>query len=161
MRFIGIDPGLATVGYAVIDDHESSLTLVDFGVIETDATVSFAERLALISQDLQLLLTKYAPDYSAVEKLFFSKNTKTALSVSHARGVILSEFSKAQIQVYEPTPNEVKLAIAGTGSADKRQVQDMVALQFSLTEVPKPDDAADAVAIAYTAVFQYRLDKLL
>lgn len=155
---IGIDPGLATVGYSILrvfDDHSE---IMDFGVIETPSEMEFSERLVMIQQDLDKLIKKYHPTESYVEDLFFSANTKTALSVAHARGVIMAGLSVHGLDPQSVTPNQVKKTVTGDGSADKRQIQDMVRRHFSLKSLPKPDDAADALAVAlYGAICSCRI----
>lgn len=142
---LGIDPGLATTGFAVIHDLE----ILDFGVITTEKTLALSERLCLIEKDISDLIAKHHPDEVYLEELFFGANTKTAITVAHARGVIMMSCAKAGIPVHTVTPNAVKSAVTGDGKADKRQVQDMVRRHFSLRSIPKPDDAADALAVAY------------
>lgn len=148
-RFLGIDPGYATLGYAVIESLGEDLSILDFGVITTPAGEDFMQRLLDISGDLQLLFEKFSPDFAAVEEVYFSSNTKTALAVAHARGVVLCELAKHKVETMSISPNQVKSLLTGDGKADKRQVQDMVQRQFDLKSLPQPDDAADALAIAY------------
>jgi crossover junction endodeoxyribonuclease RuvC len=148
---IGIDPGTATTGYGLVRlTRDGSLVAVSFGIFTTPKEASASSRLELLYQDLSKFLKKNKPDTAAVEKLFFSKNVKTALSVGQARGVILLALHKAGIEPFEYTPNEVKQAVAGYGSAEKKQVQEMVRVLLQLESTPKPDDAADALAIAIT-----------
>ena len=145
IRILGIDPGLATIGVALLEDGE----LLHCGVIETGKDTEHSERLLEIAGKLHEYIREWDPDETAVEQLFFSKNAKTAMKVSEARGVILMTVRESGSPVSEYTPVQVKQAVAGTGSADKEQVQKMVKILFRLKEAPKPDDAADAVAIAY------------
>ena len=148
---IGIDPGTATTGYGLVRlTRDGSLVAVSFGIFTTPKEASASSRLELLYQDLSKFMKKNKPDTAAVEKLFFSKNVKTALSVGQARGVILLALHKAGIEPFEYTPNEVKQAVAGYGSAEKKQVQEMVRVLLQLESTPKPDDAADALAIAIT-----------
>ncbi|MBM3126732.1 MAG: crossover junction endodeoxyribonuclease RuvC [Chloroflexi bacterium] len=148
---LGIDPGTATTGYGLVRlTRDGSLVAVSFGIFTTPKEASASSRLELLYRDLSIFLKKNKPDTAAVEKLFFSKNVKTALSVGQARGVILLALHKAGIEPFEYTPNEVKQAVAGYGSAEKRQVQEMVRVLLQLESTPKPDDAADALAIAIT-----------
>ena len=146
---LGIDPGTATTGYGLVRSHrDGSLEAVDFGVITTPKDMPAPERLDLLYQQLNKILDQHHPDTSAVEKLFFQKNVTTAIAVGQARGVLLLSLAQKGLDVAEYTPNEVKQAVAGYGSADKRQVQEMVRVLLALPEIPKPDDAADALAIA-------------
>lgn len=148
---LGIDPGTAATGYGLVrllDGGE--LVAVSFGVISTPKTASPAVRLEMLFDRLNDLLREHNPDTAAVERLFFQANVTTALAVGQARGVAMLCLQKAGIEPFEYTPNEVKQAVAGYGSADKRQVQDMVRALLQLEKIPKPDDAADALAIAIT-----------
>lgn len=148
---LGIDPGIATTGYGVVRLLEDGgLEAVTFGVIVTPPDMSAHQRLLLLHQDLQELVSSCHPDTCAVEKLFFQRNVSTAIAVGEARGVVMLTIAEAGLEVAEYTPNEVKQAVAGYGSADKRQVQEMVRTLLALPEIPKPDDAADALAIAIT-----------
>lgn len=149
MVVLGIDPGTATTGYGLIQENEDgSLSVVDYGVLLTPAKVLLPERLLLLNRKLNEIILLYRPSYGAVEKLFFQRNVRTALSVGQARGVILLTMAKAGMEIAEYTPLEVKLAVAGYGGADKRQVQHMVCALLGLNEIPQPDDAADALAVA-------------
>jgi len=146
---LGLDPGTATTGYGLVRQHrDGSLEAVDFGVITTPKHISAPERLDLLYQELNQILDRFHPETAAVEKLFFQKNISTAIGVGQARGVLLLSLAQKGLDVAEYTPNEVKQAVAGYGSADKRQVQEMVRVLLTLPEIPKPDDAADALAIA-------------
>lgn len=146
---IGIDPGTATTGYGVVAAGEDGeMTLLACGVLRTAPDVPMHLRLREIFQDLQGLIAEFSPQALAVEKLFFGRNVTTAISVGQARGAVLLAAALADLDVAEYTPAEVKQAIAGYGNADKRQVQEMVQRLLHLTEVPRPDDAADGVAIA-------------
>jgi len=148
---LGIDPGIATTGYGLVClTRDGELVVVSFGVISTPKDSSAPVRLEILFDQFKALLKKYKPDTAAVEKLFFQSNVKTALSVGQARGVIMLCLQKAGIEPFEYTPNEIKQAVAGYGGADKRQVQDMVRALLQLDSIPKPDDAADALAIAIT-----------
>ena len=149
MVILGIDPGLATVGYGVINfTDNSNIELIDCGIISTEATTPFTERLKQISDGVIELIDTFKPEAIAFEELFFNKNVKTALQVAHARGVALLAAYSRTTELYEYTPLQVKQAVVGYGRADKNQVQQMVKMMCNLSEVPKPDDAADAVAIA-------------
>jgi crossover junction endodeoxyribonuclease RuvC len=146
---LGIDPGTATTGYGLVRSHpDGSLEAVSFGVITTPKEMPAPERLDLLYQALNKILDQYSPETCAVEKLFFQKNVSTAIAVGQARGVLLLALAQKGLDVAEYTPNEVKQAVAGYGSAEKRQVQEMVRILLVLPEIPRPDDAADALAIA-------------
>lgn len=156
---IGIDPGTATTGYGLVRVlPDGGLAGVAFGVISTPKDASPAARLEMLYAGLTELLTLHRPDTSAVEKLFFQRNVSTAIAVGQARGVVLLSLHQAGLEVFEYTPNEVKQAVAGYGSAEKRQVQEMVRTLLGLPEIPKPDDAADALAIAITHLNTKRYD---
>jgi crossover junction endodeoxyribonuclease RuvC len=149
MLVIGIDPGTATTGYGLVrDEPDGSLVVVDFGVILTPAGMPMPERLLELYRQLSEILLLHRPESGAVEKLFFQRNVTTALSVGQARGVALLALAETGIQVAEYTPMEVKQAVAGYGGADKSQVQQMVKLLLNLEDIPRPDDAADALAVA-------------
>ena len=148
MRTLGIDPGTATTGFGVVDEIDKKLSLVDFGCIKTAASLDMPSRLNIISEKLRELIDKYKPENVAVEQLFFASNAKTAIKVGEARGVILLTASQAGVKVSEYTPLQVKMALTGYGKADKKQVQYMVKNIMGCKETPKPDDAADAIAIA-------------
>jgi len=146
---LGLDPGTATTGYGLVRQYrDGSLEAVDFGIITTPKELPASERLDLLYQELNQILDRFHPETSAVEKLFFQRNISTAIGVGQARGVLLLALAQKGLDVAEYTPNEVKQAVAGYGSADKRQVQEMVRVLLALPEIPKPDDAADALAIA-------------
>lgn len=148
---LGIDPGFGRVGWGVIREENRKLRALDYGVIETPAGTAFTKRLQLIFSKVQNLLKQYQPELGGVERLFFSQNTKTAMQVSEARGVILLAFAQAGVPVHECTPQAVKQALSSNGRADKTQVQRMVKVLLNLPTIPKPDDVADALAIAVTA----------
>ena len=148
---LGIDTGTATTGYGLVHlMPDGELVAVTFGVILTPKDATPPARLEMLFDDLNRLLKKYEPDTAAVEKLFFSSNVKTALAVGQARGVVMLCLQKAKVETFEYTPNEVKQAVAGYGGADKRQIQEMVRALLRLDGIPRPDDAADALAIAIT-----------
>ncbi|MBU4226444.1 MAG: crossover junction endodeoxyribonuclease RuvC [Chloroflexi bacterium] len=148
---LGIDPGTATTGYGLVRDlPDDNLQMVDFGVIQTPAGLPAAERLSLLYHRLRELLLLHRPESAAVEKLFFQNNVKTAIAVGQARGVVLLALAEAGLEIAEYTPNEVKQAVAGYGSADKKQIQEMVRILLRMAHIPQPDDAADALAIAIT-----------
>lgn len=158
MLVIGVDPGTATTGYGIVRENpDGSLAAITFGVILTPATESMPARLKTLYEQLSGILTLHQPDAGAVEKLFFQSNVKTAISVGQARGVILLSLSNANLPVAEYTPMEVKQAVAGYGSADKNQVQQMVRALLSLDDIPRPDDAADALAVAICHIHSARM----
>jgi crossover junction endodeoxyribonuclease RuvC len=153
---LGIDPGLATTGYGVIKKEGSRVCLIDYGVIKTPAKTIHAKRLKKIYNNLKKIIEKHKPDLLAVEELFFCKNVKTALQVSQARGVILLLGNQMKITIEEFTPLEVKQAVSSYGRADKNQVQQMTKRILNLKEIPRPDDAADALACAICGAFSYK-----
>lgn len=148
MIVIGIDPGLATVGFGVIRTEKNTITPVSYGCIRTSAEKQSPERLLDIYTEVTALFEKYSPEAVAVEKLFFNKNVTNAMGVSEARGVIFLAAQQKHIPVFEYTPLQVKQAITGSGKADKRQMQEMIKRLLNLSEIPKPDDAADGLSIA-------------
>ena len=148
MRILGVDPGVATIGFGLIEADRGSQRLLRYGVITTPAGLPLSNRLYQISQDMEELLSAFHPDEAAVEELFFSKNITTGIAVAHGRGVILLELERAGIPVYEYTPMQVKQAVAGYGGAEKRQVMLMTQRLLRMGEIPRPDDDADALAIA-------------
>ena len=149
MRILGIDPGLATTGWAVVDFNDNGdPTPVDYGALITKKGLTVSERIAEIYTDLHELIKKYKPEYAGVETLLFCNNAKTAISVGEARGVALLVLEQNRIPLKEFTPLQVKSSIAGYGKATKRQVQENVKMICRLKEIPRPDDAADAIAIA-------------
>jgi len=145
---LGIDPGLADTGFGVIIKKGSQLQVLDYGNIKTKAKTDYQIRLKQIYRGLDKLIKKYQPEIVGVEKLFFAKNAKTALAVGQARGVALLAIGKNQLTLHEFTPLQVKLALTAYGQASKKQVQQMVKVILGLKEIPKPDDAADALAVA-------------
>lgn len=155
MKIIGIDPGIATVGYGVISYEGNKFTTIDYGVILTPAGLELSVRLEMIYDRLCELCEKYRPDAAAVEELFFNTNVKTAISVGHGRGIILLAARKNGVNVYEYTPLQVKQAVVGYGRADKNQVMEMTKLILGLEKLPKPDDAADALAVAICHAHSY------
>jgi crossover junction endodeoxyribonuclease RuvC len=145
---LGIDPGTAALGYGIVERNGGALRAIDYGCLETSPDLPMPERLLAIHALLDDLLTLHEPAVVAVERLFFSRNAQTAMAVGQARGVVLLAAAQHGKPVREATPNEVKSAIAGYGAADKEQVQRMVQLVLGMTELPRPDDAADALAVA-------------
>lgn len=153
MIILGIDPGYGRTGYAVLRKRSPQrIDLLAYGCIETEKHVAHHLRLALLEKAIQQLMAKHRPDLVAVEKLFFVKNVTTALRVGEARGVILASAGNRRLPVVEFTPTEIKLAVTGYGSATKTQIQKMIGRLFGLTKTITPDDAADAVAVAWAAL---------
>ena len=148
MRILGIDPGIATVGFGVVDSVKSKQSLVRCGVITTPAHTSLSSRLDQIYNDLNELISAFSPECVAIEELFFNTNITTGISVAQGRGVILLACYRAGLPTFEYTPLQVKQAVVGYGRAEKKQVIDMVRRMLNMSSPPKPDDAADAVAIA-------------
>ena len=148
MIILGIDPGFAIVGFALVEAERGESRLLRCGVITTPAGIPMPSRLLQISEDLEELIRRFSPDAMAVEELFFNTNVTTAIGVAQARGVILLMAEKLGVSVFEYTPAQVKMAVSGYGKADKQQVMEMTRRLLNLSAVPKPDDAADAVAIA-------------
>ncbi len=153
MIILGIDPGTATTGYGIIKQNKNQPELVDFGVIATDKKLTDAERLKILADDISDIIAKFKPEAVGIEKIFFTTNQKTIITVTQARGVALYICEKHKIPIYEYTPLQVKNFICGYGKAEKKQVQYMVQKTFNLKKVPKPDDAADALAVAMCAGF--------
>ena len=148
---LGIDPGTATTGFGLVrEKNDGSLEMVEYGIISTPKDETAHQRLVLLYDEVKKILKEYKPVSVAVEKLFFQRNISTAIAVGQARGVVMLAIAQADLDVAEYTPNEVKQAVAGYGSADKKQVQEMVKVLLALPTIPKPDDAADALAIAIT-----------
>jgi crossover junction endodeoxyribonuclease RuvC len=160
MRVLGIDPGTAITGYGLVEEVRGDLKLVAFGVIRTPADQPLPRRLQLIYHAVSDLAEEWEPEAAAVEELFFSRNVRTAMSVGQARGVALLALADAGLDVAEYTPLAIKQAVTGYGNADKMQVQEMVRLLLELAEVPRPDDAADALAVAICHLHSARLAAL-
>lgn len=162
MRILGIDPGTATVGFGIIDTTgQANYRLVDYGCIRTSAKDSGPERLKRIFDLIHQLIDVFRPECLVVEELFFNKNTKTALTVGQARGVILLAGVEKGLPIFEYTPLQVKQAVVGYGRADKRQVQEMVRLLLKLEKPPTPDDAADALALAICHAHAQKMNRIL
>lgn len=160
MVILGVDPGTATTGYGFIKKEGSKLTLIDYGTIDTSPKDTPAKRLEILYNELTELIKKYKPVEAAVEELFFSANTKTAIAVGHARGVILLAIEKSGITPNEYTPLQVKQAVVGYGRAEKKQVQTMVKTILKMDHYPSQDDAADALAVAICHTHSMKLNKL-
>ncbi|MBC2851364.1 crossover junction endodeoxyribonuclease RuvC [Cetobacterium sp. 8H] len=152
MRILGIDPGTAIVGYSILDFKENKYNLIKYGCIYTSKDLPMEDRLLQIFNELEEIINEYSPKFMAVEELFFFKNNKTVISVGQARGVIILAGKKNGLQIENYTPLQVKMGITGYGKADKKQVQLMVQKILKLDEIPKPDDAADAIAVAITHI---------
>lgn len=148
MIILGIDPGYAIVGWGVLEYQNNHFRVLDYGAITTDAGTPMYDRFLSIHEDLNQIMDRYKPEAMAIEELFFNSNRTTAINVAQARGVLLLSALKHQVPIFEYTPLQVKQAVAGYGRAEKQQVQQMTKLLLNLDKVPKPDDTADALAIA-------------
>ena len=148
MRILGIDPGYAIVGFGILESQRGQAQLLGCGAINTPAGIPMPRRLLQIQEDLETLIRQFSPDVMAIEELFFNTNVTTGIGVAQARGVILMTAAKLGVEIFEYTPSQVKQAVVGYGKAEKHQVMDMTKRLLKLSAVPKPDDAADAVAIA-------------
>ncbi len=155
MIILGIDPGIAIVGYGVIDYTGNKFTVIDYGAITTPAGMKVENRLNEIYNSLNVIMDKYKPEFMAIEELFYNKNAKTVINVAEARGVTLLSAARKNIPIYEYTPLQVKQAVVGYGRAEKKQVQQMTKVLLNLEKVPKPDDTADALAIAICHAHSY------
>lgn len=161
MIVIGLDPGIAATGYGFIKEEEDgSLTLLDYGVINTASDLNTPERLHILFEKLTNVISLHRPNMAAVEKLFFQKNVRTAIVVGQARGVILLALEQSKIPVEEYTPLEIKQSVAGYGGADKSQMQQMVRALLGMVDIPRPDDAADALAVAITHIHSIKIKML-
>lgn len=159
MIILGVDPGTAITGFGVIESLGNKLKVLDYGCIRTEAGVLLEHRLEKIYRGLSLLIDRWQPEETAIEELFFNKNARTALAVGHARGVIFLAAAHKNVTIQEYTPLQVKQSVVGYGRADKHQVQYMVKTILNLSELPKPDDAADALAIAICHTHSRRTDQ--
>ncbi|OPJ56758.1 crossover junction endodeoxyribonuclease RuvC [Alkalithermobacter paradoxus] len=160
MIVLGIDPGIATLGYGIIEYNQNKFKVLDYGAIITKANTSVADRLERIYKGLDILIKKYNVDVVAIEELFFNKNVKTAITVAQARGVCILASSHNNTKIYEYTPLQVKQGVVGYGRADKHQVQNMIKSILNLKEIPKPDDVADALAVAVSHCHSSKFDDL-
>lgn len=158
MIILGIDPGTATTGWGIIKTAQNTLSCLDYGTIETPKEDAESRRLLNISKELDSLIKKYHPDMASMEKIFFFKNPKTVIPVTQARGVMLLGLEKHRVPIYEFTPPQIKTATTGYGRATKKQIQEMVKRLLSLEKIPKPDDAADALAAAICLSFQKKYE---
>jgi crossover junction endodeoxyribonuclease RuvC len=162
MLVIGIDPGTAITGYGIVrEDEAGNLSAIDYGVITTPAKMPMPERLVEIYRQLKEIVLLHRPDCAAVEKLFFQKNVKTAITVGQGRGVAILALAENKMPVAEYTPLEIKQAVVGYGGADKTQVQQMVKALLYLDDIPRPDDAADALAVAICHIHSVKMQSLL
>ena len=152
MRILGVDPGTAIVGYSIVDFEKGKYEIIDYGCIYTHKDEDMPYRLEKIYNELETLIKLWEPNDMAIEELFFFKNQKTVIKVGQARGVIMLCGQKNNLDIYSYTPLQVKMGVAGYGRADKAQIQEMVKLILKMDEIPKPDDAADALAIAITHI---------
>ena len=148
MRILGIDPGIAIVGFGLIESERGSVRMLQYGAVTTEAGLPLATRLLQIENDMTALIAQLQPDEIAIEELFFSKNITTGIAVAHGRGIILCTAEKSGVPLYEYTPMQVKQAVVGYGGADKHQVMEMTRRILKMEKVARPDDAADAIAIA-------------
>jgi crossover junction endodeoxyribonuclease RuvC len=160
MIIMGIDPGFAITGYGIVKYEGNKFSVIDYGAIETKASTAFPQRLLFLNNKLEELIKKYRPSAISVEELFFNKNIKTALAAAHGRGVALLAASKSEAEIFEYTPLQVKQAVVGYGRAAKAQIQQMVKVILNLPEIPKPDDAADALAVAICHAHSYKMSTL-
>ena len=148
MRILGIDPGIAIVGYGVVEYDGNRFTVIDYGAVTTKAGEKLSDRLRDIFESINILIERFSPDAFAIEELFFNTNVKTAITVAHGRGVAVLAASTQNLPIFEYTPLQVKQAVVGYGRAEKKQVITMVTMFLGLSAPPKPDDTADALAIA-------------
>ncbi len=161
MLSLGIDPGTASLGYGLVREHrDGSLESVAHGVIRTKPDLTMPRRLQQIHEQLKNLIERHQPDRGGVEEMFFSRNVTTAITVAQARGVVLLTLQQAGLEIAEYKPNVIKQAVCGYGGADKAQMQEMVRLLLGLEQIPRPDDAADALAVAITDLHSYRLNMI-
>ena len=161
MLVIGIDPGTAITGYGLVREEQNGrLTVVDYGAIQTPAKMPMPQRLLQLYRELKEITLLHRPDSGAVEKLFFQKNVRTAITVGQGRGVAILALAEAEMPIAEYTPNEIKQSISGYGGADKAQMQYMVKALLELDEIPQPDDAADALAVAICHIHNFRFKAL-
>ncbi|HHX17778.1 MAG TPA: crossover junction endodeoxyribonuclease RuvC [Clostridium sp.] len=161
MVIMGIDPGIAIVGYGVVNYEGNKFAPIDYGAIKTCSTMNLSQRLLCIYNKLEEIIEKYTPDAISIEELFFNKNIKTALTVGQGRGVAVLAAARANIEVFEYTPLQVKQSVVGYGRAEKAQVQQMTKMILNLKKIPKPDDVADALAIAICHGNSYKIINLV
>lgn len=161
MLVLGIDPGTAITGYGLVSDEKGKKSLIDYGVIRTPAGMDMPSRLCKINRELNSLISRYNPDAAAIEELFYQKNSKTVISVAQGRGVAMMTAAAAGLYVAEYTPLQVKQSVVGYGNADKKQVQLMVKHILGMDTMPRPDDAADALAVAICHLHSYKMTALM
>ena len=161
MIILGVDPGTVTMGYGVIDSQDDEIALVDFGALNSPARSPIGERLSYLYHQLTVIITRYQPDAVAIEQPFMAKNVKTALAMGKAQAVAILAAANREIPIYEYTPAQVKQRVANYGASSKEQIQEMVKLQLGLSEMPQPNDAADALAVAICHLREVHLDSLL
>lgn len=157
MRILGIDPGIGRTGWGIIDSHNSKVTVCSYGCIETEPNSPLANRLVILSRKIEEIIETNKPDVLAIEDLFFNTNAKTALIVGQARGVVIVTGALRNVVIESYTPLQVKVALTGYGRADKNQIGQMVKVILNLPSIPKPDDTADALAIALTHAFTLKM----
>lgn len=157
MIILGIDPGFAIVGYGIVEFKNNKFKPIDYGVIKTESNIPFSKRLQKLYFSINEIIDMYKPDFVSVEELFFNTNVKTAIAVGHARGAILLAAENKSVPIFEYTPLQIKQAITGYGRADKIQMQQMVKTLLNLSAIPKPDDAADALAAAICHGHSYKM----
>jgi len=160
MIILGIDPGFAITGYGIIKHSGNRFQTIDYGAIITHAGIALPKRLLTLTLELESIIARHQPDVVAVEELFFCNNAKTAIAVGHGRGVAVTAAARASLDVYEYTPMQVKQAVVGYGRASKAQVQQMVKAILGLSEIPKPDDVADALAVAICHAHSFRAEQI-
>jgi len=157
MVILGIDPGTSRMGYGLIKKGRG-ITTLDYGIISSPENIPQEQKLLIISKELRKIFRKYNPQYIAIEKLFFFKNLKTVMTVSEAKGIVLLEAARRKIKIIQLSPLQIKNAISGYGRASKKQMQQMIKERLKLKEIPKPDDAADALSVAFCALLLLKLD---
>lgn len=157
MMIMGIDPGIARIGWSIIDAEKSTVSAKAYGLIQTDKTETPQRRLRILFESMEHLLNKYSPNVVSIEDLFFATNVKTAIAVGQAKGILLLACAQKNIPVVSYKPLEIKRAICGNGHADKKQVECMVVRILKLTSAPKPDDVTDALAIALTYMYMHKM----
>lgn len=157
MLVLGVDPGTATTGFGLVEAVNNNIKLIDYGIISTEATAAMPERLCQIGDRLNGIINTYKPDVAAIEQIYYFKNAKTVITVAQSRGVIMMTAARAGLEIAEYTPLQVKQSVVGYGKADKKQVQIMVQALLKMGKLPKPDDAADALAIAISHIHSCRM----
>lgn len=161
MVIMGIDPGFAITGYGVVKYEGNKFSVLDYGAVTTEASMKLSQRLLVLYEGLEELIGKYRPDAISIEELFFNKNIKTALTVGHGRGVAVLAAAKSGVDIFEYTPLQVKQSVVGYGRAEKAQIQQMVKAILNLSAIPKPDDVADALAVAICHGNSHRMGAIL